>query len=66
LSQNKPKKKKYKAMSSTIYNEAFKLLQQGEQAPPVLITDAHILGLPEPAQRYLRYAQVVGRDRKGI
>lgn len=49
-------------MSRTIRNEALTLLQQGEQAPPVLITDAHVLGLPEPVQRYLSYAHVVGKE----
>lgn len=48
-------------MSSIIHNEAFKLLQQSDQAPSILITDAHILSLPEPVQRYLRYAQVIGK-----
>ena len=49
-------------MSRTIHNEALTLLQQGEQAPPVLIMDAHVLGLPEPVQRYLSYAHVVGKE----
>jgi hypothetical protein len=49
-------------MSSTIRNEALELLQQGQQAHPVLITEAHLLGLPEPVQRYLRYSQAVGKE----
>jgi hypothetical protein len=49
-------------MSRTIYNEALALLHQSEQAPPVLITEAQVLSLPEPMQRYLRYAQVVGKE----
>ncbi len=43
-------------------NEALALLQQGQQAHPVIITEAHLLGLPEPVQRYLRYSQVVGKE----
>ncbi len=49
-------------MRSTIRNQALELLQHGEQAPPVLITEAHLIGLPEPTQRYLSYAQVVGKE----
>jgi hypothetical protein len=49
-------------MNKTLRNEARELLQQGRQASPVLITEAHLLGLPEAVQRYLRYAQVVGKE----
>ncbi len=38
-------------MSSTVRNEALELLQQSQLAHPVLITEAHLLGLPEPVQR---------------
>jgi hypothetical protein len=49
-------------MNRTLRNEARELLQQGRQAPPVLITEAHLLALPEPVQRYLSYSQVVGKE----
>jgi hypothetical protein len=49
-------------MNRTLRNEARELLQQCRQAPPVLITEAHLLGLPEPVQRYLSYSQVVGKE----
>ena len=49
-------------MKRTIHNEALALLQQAEQVQLGLITEAQVLGLPEPAQRYLRYAQVVGKE----
>jgi hypothetical protein len=48
-------------MNRTIQNEALALLQQSKPAQPVLITDAHLTGLPEVMQRYLRYAGVVGK-----
>ncbi len=48
-------------MKHTIQNEAFEPVQQAEQAQPGLITKAQVLGLPEPVQRYLNYAQVVGK-----
>ncbi len=49
-------------MNITIDNEALALLQQGQQAHSVLITEAHLSGLPEVVQRYLRYSQVVGKE----
>jgi hypothetical protein len=49
-------------MKRTRHYEAFELLQQSEQVRPLLITEAHLLGLPEPVQRYLRYAQVIGKE----
>jgi uncharacterized protein DUF6544 len=49
-------------MNRTIRNEARELLQQAEQEHPVHITEAHLLGLPEVVQRYLRYSQVVGKE----
>lgn len=49
-------------MNKTLRNEARELLQQGRQAQPLLITEAHLLPLPEVVQRYLRYSQVVGKE----
>ena len=48
-------------MNRIIQDEALALLQQSEQAQPMLITDAHLTSLPEVMQRYLRYAGVVGK-----
>lgn len=49
-------------MNKTLRNEARELLQQGRQAQPLLITEAHLLPLPEVVQRYLRYSQVIGKE----
>jgi hypothetical protein len=49
-------------MKTTTHNEALALLQHSEQAHPGLITEASLLSLPEPVQRYLSYAQVVGKE----
>jgi hypothetical protein len=49
-------------VKNTIRNSAFELLQQSEQTPPVLITEAGLLRLPEAMQRYLRYTRVVGKE----
>jgi len=38
-------------------------IQQARQATGEIITEEHLAGLPAPVQRYLRYAQVVGRPR---
>jgi hypothetical protein len=54
--------RKQREMNRTIRNEARELLQQGQQAHPVLITEAHLLGLPEVVQRYLSYSRVVGKE----
>lgn len=49
-------------MKWTIHKEAFELMQHGTQAQSELITEAQILRLPEAMQRYLRYANVVGKE----
>ncbi len=46
-------------MNRTLHNEACELLQQ---AQPALITEDHLLALPEPVQRYLRYSNVIGKE----
>jgi hypothetical protein len=49
-------------MKTTIPNEALAMLQQSEQVQPMLITEAHLTGLPEVMQRYLHYAGVMGKE----
>lgn len=49
-------------MKTTIRNEALALLQQSERVQPGLIAEAQVFALPEPMQRYLRYAAVVGKE----
>ena len=43
------------------HNEGLTLIQHSEQAQFGPITEARIRGVPEPLQRYLRYAQVVNK-----
>jgi hypothetical protein len=38
-------------------------ITQAQQAPAEVITEAHLAALPEPVQRYLRFAGVVGKPR---
>jgi len=50
-------------MSHIKHNDGLALLQHAEQKQgPGLISAAQVLGLPEPVQRYLNYAQVVGKE----
>ena len=48
-------------MRRTIRKDGLALLQHSEQAQPGFVSNAQLLGLPEPLQHYLRYAQVVDK-----
>jgi hypothetical protein len=49
-------------MRSMIHNEAPALLQKSQQTRQGIIPEEQMVGLPEPIQRYLTYAQVVGKE----
>lgn len=49
-------------MKITQYNDRFESAQQGREVRPGIITDAQVMRLPEPMQRYLHYAGVVGKE----
>lgn len=49
-------------MRRSIRRAASELFQQSRDTPPVIVTEAHLIGLPEPVQRYLRGAHVVGKQ----
>src|SRR5450631_1761364 len=49
-------------MRSTVEHEVVELLQKSEQTYTGPITQTQVLRLPEPMQRYLSYAQVVGKE----
>lgn len=49
-------------MSNIIHNDGLALMRQAEQEQSGLITTAQVLALPEPMQRYLNYAKVVGKE----
>jgi len=42
--------------------EAVELLRGGRQARPFVITDEHLIGLPEAVQHYLRSVGIVGKE----
>jgi len=46
---------------SMVSNEIDDLLLQSKSTPSRIISETDLNGLPEPVQRYLRYAQVVGK-----
>jgi hypothetical protein len=48
-------------MNRTRRDDRRALSQQGERAQPGAISQTQMQGLPEPMQRYLRYAQVSGK-----
>jgi hypothetical protein len=49
-------------MSLSMHNDEVALLQQADQEQFGLITEEQVLALPAPMQRYLKYAQVVGKE----
>lgn len=46
-----------------VNSEVAELFENSKEIEPEIITEEEIEGLPEPAQRYLRYAQVIGKER---
>ncbi len=49
-------------MSHDRRNDGLALLQHAEHEQPGPITEDYVLALPDPMQRYLKYAQVVGKE----
>ena len=48
-------------LSNYLHNDGLALLQHAEEEQPGLITEEQVMALPLPVQRYLTYAQVVGK-----
>jgi len=53
----------YIAFERKVDNEVEKLFKKSKEISPEVISEADIEGLPEPVQRYLRYAQVIGKEK---
>jgi hypothetical protein len=49
-------------MKTMISNEARELFQKYQGKSSHIITDANLIGLPEPVKRYLRYTQIIGKE----
>ena len=43
--------------------EAKRLFRDGEEITPEIVTDEDIEGLPGPVQRYLKYTQIIGKEK---
>ena len=53
----------YIVFERKVDNEVEKLFKKSKETGPEVISEADIEGLPEPVQRYLRYAQVIGKEK---
>lgn len=53
----------YVAFERKVAGEVEKLFEKSKGISPEVISEKEIQGLPEPVQRYLRYAQVIGKER---
>ena len=49
-------------MRKMIRKEASALFEKSQALPSVTVTEADLGGMPEPAQRYLRYARVLDKE----
>jgi hypothetical protein len=52
-----------RAFQRKVAQEVAELFARSRDARPTMVTAADLLALPEPVQRWLRYAQVVGNER---
>ncbi|MEE9435557.1 MAG: DUF6544 family protein, partial [Candidatus Adiutricales bacterium] len=46
-----------------INREVTDLFKNTKQVKAAIITEEDLQGLPEPVQKYLRYAQIIGKER---
>jgi len=55
----------YVRFERRVADEVRELFKEVEETGPEVISEADLEGLPEPVQKYLRYAQIVGKKRIG-
>lgn len=48
-----------------VNSEVEKLFRERKDVEPKVVTEEDIKGLPEPVQRYLRYSQIIGKEKIG-
>jgi len=53
----------YVRFERRVADEVRELFKEAEETGPEVISEADLEGLPEPVQKYLRYAQIVGKKR---
>jgi len=51
------------AFTKKVKEEAKELFREGKEITPEIVTDEDIRGLPEPVQRYLKYTQIIGKEK---
>ena len=51
------------AFTQKVKEEAKELFREGKEITPEIVTDEDIKGLPEPVQRYLKYTQIIGKEK---
>ncbi|MCW3136656.1 MAG: hypothetical protein N2V77_06960 [Canidatus Methanoxibalbensis ujae] len=51
------------AFTKKAKEEAKGLFRDGEEVIPEIVTDEDIEGLPEPVQKYLKYTQIIGKEK---
>ena len=51
------------AFTKRVKEEAKGLFGDSEEITPEIVTDEDIEGLPEPVQRYLKYTQIIGKEK---
>ncbi|MCW7078966.1 MAG: hypothetical protein OCU22_07575 [Canidatus Methanoxibalbensis ujae] len=51
------------AFTKRVKEEAKRLFGDGREITPEIVTDEDIEGLPEPVQRYLKYTQIIGKEK---
>ena len=54
------------AFTKKVKEEAKELFREGKEITPEIVTDEDIKGLPEPVQRYLKYTQIIGKEKTKI
>ena len=55
----------YITFGRKVKSEVEELFRKSKEIGPEVVTEADLEGLPEPVQRYLRYTQVIGKEKIG-
>ena len=51
------------AFTKKAKEEAKEIFREGKEIKPEVVTEGNIEGLPEPVQRYLKYTQIIGKEK---
>ena len=53
----------YVTFGRRVIGEVKELFQEAKEADPEVVSEKDLEGLPEPVQKYLRYTQIIGKER---